>query len=89
MKANCVSSFYTVVAVTFDRRIKGCQLVYFQTKNPNLVKFWRFLQCKMFVYFMAFWSILRPFGQPILRPFGQPILRPFDFLYGHLVYVGV
>jgi hypothetical protein len=40
----------------------GCQIVYFQTKNPNLGKFWRVLQWKMFVYFMSIWSILLPFG---------------------------
>jgi hypothetical protein len=26
---------------------QGCQMVYFQTKNPNLVTFWRLLQCKI------------------------------------------
>jgi hypothetical protein len=25
---------------------QGCQMVYFQTKNPNLGKFWRALECK-------------------------------------------
>jgi hypothetical protein len=34
----------------------------FQTKNPDLGKFWRVLQWKMLVYFMAIWSILLPFG---------------------------
>jgi hypothetical protein len=32
-------------------------MVYFQTKNPNLV-----LQWKLFVYFMSIGNILRPFG---------------------------
>jgi hypothetical protein len=32
---------------------KSCQIVCFQTKNPNLGKFWRVLQWKMLVYFMA------------------------------------
>jgi hypothetical protein len=49
---------------------QGCQMVCFQTKNPNLGKFWRVLQWKIFVYFMTIWSILRP-------------LKVF---YGHLVY---
>jgi hypothetical protein len=40
----------------------GCQMACFQTKNPNLGKFWRVLQYKMFVYFTDIWSILRPFG---------------------------
>jgi hypothetical protein len=42
--------------------VQGCQMVYFQTKSPNLGKFWRELQLKMLVYFMDIWSILRPFG---------------------------
>jgi hypothetical protein len=35
-------------------------MVRFQTKNPNLGKFWRVLQWKMLVHFMSIWSILRP-----------------------------
>jgi hypothetical protein len=45
-------------------------MVYFQTKNPNLGKFWRAFELKMLVYFMIFWNILRPFG----------------IFYGHLKY---
>jgi hypothetical protein len=41
-----------------------------QTKNPNLGKFWRALDWKMFIYFMAIWDILWPFG----------------IFYGHLVH---
>jgi hypothetical protein len=49
---------------------QGCQMVYFQTKNPNLGKFWSVLQLKMFVnfmaslstYFTAIWPILWAFG---------------------------
>jgi hypothetical protein len=37
-------------------------MVYFQTKNPNLGKFWRALHWKRLVYFMAIWNILRTFG---------------------------
>jgi hypothetical protein len=36
-------------------------MVYFQTKNRNLGKFWRVLQWKILVYFMDIWSILRTF----------------------------
>jgi hypothetical protein len=32
---------------------QGCQMVYFQTKNPNLGKFWSALDWKMLKYFMA------------------------------------
>jgi hypothetical protein len=37
---------------------QGCQMVCFQTKNPDLGKFWRVLQWKILVYFMTIWSIL-------------------------------
>jgi hypothetical protein len=48
---------------------QGCQMVYFQTKNPNLGKFCSTLKWKMLVYFMTVWNIL----------------RPFDIMYGPLV----
>jgi hypothetical protein len=32
---------------------------FFQTKNPNLGKFWWVLQWKILAYFMTIWSILR------------------------------
>jgi hypothetical protein len=35
-------------------------MVYFQTKNTNLGKFWKVLQWKMLVYFMAILVFLRP-----------------------------
>jgi hypothetical protein len=41
---------------------QGCQTVCFQTKNPNLGKFWRALDWKMLIYFMDIWNILRTFG---------------------------
>jgi hypothetical protein len=41
---------------------QGCQMVWFQTKNPNLGKFWRASDWKMFSghleYFMEIWDIL-------------------------------
>jgi hypothetical protein len=40
---------------------QGCQTAYFQTKNPNLGKFWRVLRSEMLLYFTAILSILRPF----------------------------
>jgi hypothetical protein len=43
----------------------------FQAKNPNLGKFWRVLQLKMLVYFMAKTSIY---------------IWPFGTFCGHLVY---
>jgi hypothetical protein len=41
---------------------QGCQMVYFQTKNLSLGKFWRALNWKQLVYCMVIWSIFRPFG---------------------------
>jgi hypothetical protein len=49
---------------------QGCQMVCFQTKNPNLGKFWRVFLWKILVYFMTIWSIL----------------RSSEILNGHLVY---
>jgi hypothetical protein len=40
---------------------QGCQMVSFQTKNPNLGKFWRAQDWKMLLYFMAIWDILQTF----------------------------
>jgi hypothetical protein len=37
-------------------------MAYFQTKNPDLGKFRWDLQCKILVYFMTIWSIVRVFG---------------------------
>jgi hypothetical protein len=44
-------------AATWQR---GCQMVDFQTKNPNLGNFWRALQRKMCAYFWDIWYILQP-----------------------------
>jgi hypothetical protein len=37
-------------------------ILYFQTKSPNLGKFWRVLQWKMLVYCTAIWYIFWPIG---------------------------
>jgi hypothetical protein len=50
---------------------QGCQMVSFQTKNPNLGKYWRALDGKMMVYLMAIWNIL----------------RTFEVCYDHLVHI--
>jgi hypothetical protein len=69
----------------------GCQIVYFQTKIPNLGKFCKVLKWKMLVWFVAIWYILWPFGVfygiwYILWPFGVfygiwYILWPIGILY--------
>jgi hypothetical protein len=53
------------------RSRSGAGLPDFQTKNPNLGKFWRDLQRKILVYFMAI----------------GPVLRPLGILCGHLIYL--
>jgi hypothetical protein len=37
--------------------LQGCQMVLFQTKNPNLGKFWRALEGNKLIYFRAIWNI--------------------------------
>jgi hypothetical protein len=37
-------------AATGQVPARGCRMAYFQTKNPNLGKFWRVLEWKMLVY---------------------------------------
>jgi hypothetical protein len=49
---------------------QGCQMVYFQTNNPNLGKFLTVLHWTILVYFADIWFILWPIGT----------------FYGHLVY---
>jgi hypothetical protein len=42
--------------------VQGCQMVYFQTKNSKLGKFWRALERKRLEFSRAVWNRLRPFG---------------------------
>jgi hypothetical protein len=65
-------------------------MVYFQTQNPNLGKFWRALYWKMFTYFMAIWNILWTFGK-FYGHLGNfmviwEILWSFGIFYVHLVH---
>jgi hypothetical protein len=41
---------------------QGCQMVYLNTKNPDLGIFWRAFEWKILVYLMATWNILPPRG---------------------------
>jgi hypothetical protein len=56
---------------------QGCQMACFQTKNPNLGKFWRVLRWKMLVYCIAIWSTLWHF---------RIFFIPFGIFYDYLVY---
>jgi hypothetical protein len=59
MSATASSSISTFCRTCGEQ---GCQMTCFQTKNPNLGKFWRDLQWTILVYFMAIWSILQLFS---------------------------
>jgi hypothetical protein len=37
-------------------------MAYFQTKNPNLGKFWRVLEWKIVIFSVVIWNILLPCG---------------------------
>jgi hypothetical protein len=41
---------------------QGCQMAYFKSKIPIFGKLWMVLKWKVYVYFMALWSVKRPFG---------------------------
>jgi hypothetical protein len=56
---------------------QGCQMVHFQTANPNLGNFWRVLE----------WKILVFYGHlAILQPFGKLNIWTFVIFCGNLVY---
>jgi hypothetical protein len=62
-------------------------MVYFQTKNPNLCKFWWVLQWMMSVYSMAMRSIFLPFyGHLVYFVVIGYILWSLGIFCGHLVY---
>jgi hypothetical protein len=56
---------------TIGAQEQVCQMVYFQTKKKQLGKFWRALEWKSLVYFMAVWNLY--------------ILWPFDDLVGYFL----
>jgi hypothetical protein len=64
--------------------------IFFRPKILIWVQFGRVLPSKMFVHFMAIWSILRPFGifcgHLVYFVAIWSILRPFGLFCGHLVY---
>jgi hypothetical protein len=41
---------------------QGCQMVSFQTQNPNLGKFCRVSEWKRLLFSLAIWNTLQPFG---------------------------
>jgi hypothetical protein len=61
---------------------QGCQMVYFQTKNPNLGKFWRALNWTMVIYFMAIWNGIF-FYHLVHFVFIWYILGSFVFIWYH------
>jgi hypothetical protein len=71
-----LQDFTALVFVTHDCR-QGCQMVYFQTKNPNLGKFWRALEWKPLVYFYENMEYLMTICCNLWQ---------FGIVCGHLVY---
>jgi hypothetical protein len=55
--------FLFVIGNVEDPLKQGCQMVCFQTKNPNFGEIWRALEWKMSLYFMTFLNILWPLGK--------------------------
>jgi hypothetical protein len=55
-------------------------MVCFQTKNPNLGKFWSALEKNMLVYFTVIWNILWSFGI-FLWPFGKVVVIWYIFTH--------
>jgi hypothetical protein len=54
-------------------------MVSFQTKNPNLGKFWMALDGKMLIYFRAFWNILWTFSIGTIWPLGNIVVIWYIF----------
>jgi hypothetical protein len=68
--------------------VQGCQMAYFQTKNPNLGKFWMVLELKMLIYyvvngnifgifyvsFVIIWHFITRFGMFYHEKSGNPAL---------------
>jgi hypothetical protein len=69
----CLWSWVRIGKILFFIYLQGWQMVCFQTKHPNLGKFWRVLLWKILVYFMTIWSILRPLE--IFMAFGYILLE--------------
>jgi hypothetical protein len=57
---------------------QGCQMVWFQNKNPNLGKLWSVLQWKMLVYFT--------YGHLVHFTVFCYVLWTFGIVHGNLVY---
>jgi hypothetical protein len=47
----------TILKIWREGEDQGCQMVYLQNKNPNLGKFWRVLQWKMWGGFISFFTL--------------------------------
>jgi hypothetical protein len=61
---------------------QGCQMVCFQTKNPNLGKFWRALDWKILAHFMFIWYIISGFGILCQEKSGNPGPEPDTLMSG-------
>jgi hypothetical protein len=77
--------FVRASALFTSCRWQCCQMLYFQTKNPNLDKYWKVMKWKMLVlswplclfyskmvYFMVIWYIFPSFGMLCRDKSGNP-----------------
>jgi hypothetical protein len=74
-----IGGFFDILSRTnrnhfFAASVQGCQMVYFQTKNSNLGKFWRVLQ----------WNMLVFYGHAFYFTATRHILRRFSIFCGNL-----
>jgi hypothetical protein len=52
-----VIQYFHQISSSFTSGQQGCQMAYFQTKNPDMGKFLTVLQWKMLVYYVSIWYI--------------------------------
>jgi hypothetical protein len=77
----CFSLIFWLYSFHFFVRLKSFQTSppglpdgIFQTKNPNLGKFWKGLKWKMLGYFMASGNLLQPFVELVVIWYIFPVL---------------
>jgi hypothetical protein len=58
-------------------------MVYFQTKNPTLGKFWRVLQSKMLVCMFIYYIL---YGHGLFMTISYTYFMPIGYIFGNLVY---
>jgi hypothetical protein len=62
MRIYVLQSDIKIATIYVSTYLQGCQMVYFQTKNPYMGKLWRALKWVRLVYSFAIWNLLLPLG---------------------------